>query len=187
MRRWKQVKWTEARQITSILGWPTSDQDSAPPEVVFDALRAEGRDQEAALFMGQALSRFEVVTWAARSVRDLVPPEPRPAEVDADALKAAFLWLQDPSENRRRAAFAAAEAATDTGPQRLCALAVFFSGGSLVADHLQPVPAPKDAAGKIAAGAVLTAAAASGRRAEAIESAFKLGEALASGTEPDRT
>ncbi|MFL5297562.1 MAG: DUF6931 family protein [Phenylobacterium sp.] len=181
MGRWKQVKWTEARQLTSILGWPATDRDDQPPEGFFDGLRAEGRNHEAAMFLGQALPRFEVVTWAARSVRDLSPPQPPPA--DADALKAAFLWLQDPSENRRRAAFEAASAADTVAPQRLCALAVFFSGGSLAPENLEPVLAPKETAGKFAAAAVISAASASGKPAEALDAALKLGEALAVGSD----
>jgi hypothetical protein len=178
MGRWTHVRWTEAGQVTAILGWPPSAEDGKAPEALFDDLRAQGRDDEAALFLGQALPRFEVVTWAARTVRDLTPAERTP---DGDALKAALLWLQDPSESRRRAAFDAAQLAGDTCPQRLCALAVFFSGGSLAPDNLQPVLAPKEVAGRFAAGAVLAAATASGRRKEALEKAFALGEALASG------
>jgi hypothetical protein len=183
MQRWKHVKWTEAGQLTALLGWPGAEQDHEAPETFFDGLRAEGRDHEAVMFLGQALPRFEVVRWAAQSVRDLSPPEtPRP---DADALKAAFLWLQDPTENRRRAAFEAASAADDMSPQRLCALAVFFSGGSLAPETLEPVLAPKETAGKFAAGAVLSAAARSPDRNQALDAAFKLGEAFASGTEPN--
>jgi hypothetical protein len=181
MGRWTQVRWTEAGQVTALLGWPRSAEDAKAPEVFFDDLRAQGRDDEAAMFLGQALPRFEVVSWAARTVRDLTPVERSP---DGDALKAALLWLQDPSEIRRRAAFDAAQLAGDTAPQRLCALAVFFSGGSLAPENLQPVPAPKEVAGRFAAGAVLAAASASGRRTEALEQALKLGEALASGAGP---
>lgn len=95
MRRWKQVKWTEAGQVAAILGWPASKHDAEPPEAAFDRLRAEGRDDDAALFLGQALPRFEAVAWAAQSVRRLAPVDA--PEGDAQALKAALLWLQDPS------------------------------------------------------------------------------------------
>lgn len=184
MERWKQVHWTEAGQLTAILGWPASEHDTLPPERFFEQLRGEGRHHEAAMFLGQALPRFEAVSWAARSVRELSRPDLPPA--DADALKATFLWLQDPSENRRRAAFEAASAAGDVAPQRLCALAAFFSGGSMAPDNLQPVPAPKDTAGKFAAGAVISAAARSGDPAKALDAALKLGEALAGGSDAAR-
>jgi hypothetical protein len=184
MGRWKHVKWTEAGQLTALLGWPPSPQDRESPEAVFDSLRAEGRDQEAAMFLGQALPRFDVVTWAARSVRDLSAPDAPVAE--ADALKAAFLWMQDPTDTRRRAAFEAASVPGDASPQRLCALAVYFSGGSLAPEHLEPVLPPKETAGKFAAGAVLSAAARSPDPKQALDAAFDLGESLASGSEPDR-
>lgn len=181
MRRWKQVKWTEAGQVAAMLGWPASERDREAPEALFDRLRRDGRDDDAALFLGQALPRFEVVAWAARAVRDLAPADsPAP---DAEALKATLLWLQDPSDSRRRAAFDAAAVASDASPQRMCALAVFFSGGSLAPVDLQPLLAPKDAAGKFAAGAVLTAATRSGRRQEGLSAALALGDALASGSE----
>jgi hypothetical protein len=179
MRRWSHVKWTEAGQVAAVLGWPPSQDDRRAPEDLFDALRAAGRDDEAAMFLGQALPRYEAVAWATRAVRDLVPADQ--GGPDGEALKAALLWLQDPSESRRRAAFEAAQRAGDSSPQRYCALAVFFSGGSMAPDNLQPVPPPKDIAGKFAAGAVLLAASATRRRSEALAGAFGLGEALACG------
>lgn len=184
MGRWKHVKWTEAGQLTALLGWPASEHDGQAPETFFDGLRADGRDHEAAMFLGQALPRFEVVRWAAQSVRELSAADP--PEADADALKAAFLWLQDPSENRRRAAFEAASTADDQSPQRLCALAVFFSGGSLTPENLHPVLAPKETAGKFAAGAVLAAAGRSADRQQALDAAFAIGEAFASGGDAGR-
>ena len=151
MKRWKQVRWTEAGQVTAILGWPASEHDREPPETLFDRLRQDGRDDDAAMFLGQALPRYEVVAWAARTVQDLTPAAPSPK--DAEALAATLQWLGDPSDARRRAAFDAAAEAGDTSPQRMCALAAFFSGGSLAPADLDPLPAPKDAAGKFAAGA----------------------------------
>jgi hypothetical protein len=181
MKRWKQVRWTEAGQITAILGWPQSEHDRDPPEAVFDRLRREGKDDDAALFLGQALPRYEVVAWAAHAVRDKSPPDLKPR--DAEALEASLQWLRDPSDTRRRAAFDAALAASDTSSQRMCALAVFFSGGSLAPPDLEPLPAPKAAAGSFAASAVLTAATDSGRRQEGLRAALALGDALAVGSE----
>lgn len=181
MKRWKQVRWTQAGQITGILGWPASEHDAEPPEALFDRLRREGRDDDAAMFLGQALPRYEVVAWAAQTVRDLGPSDLAPRDVEA--LNATLQWLRDPSDNRRRAAFDAAAEASDTSPQRMCALAVFFSGGSLAPADLEPLLATKDAVGKFAAGAVLTAATRSGRRQEGLRAALTLGDALAAGSE----
>ena len=183
MRRWKQVKWAEAGQVSAILGWPKSNHDADPPETVFDRLIEEGREDDAALFLGQALPRFEAVAWAARTVQEL---SLTPSAQDAEALKATLLWLQDPSDGRRRAAFAIAEQSRGASPQRQCALAVFFSGGSIASVDVEPVLPPKDTVGAFAAGAVLTAATQSGRHAESLRSALALGDALASGRETAR-
>jgi len=183
MRRWKQVKWAEAGQVAAILGWPKSDHDGDPPEALFDRLVEDGRYDDAALFLGQALPRFEVVGWAARTVQDL---SSNPSPQDAEALKAALSWLQDPSDGRRRAAFEIANQSRGASPQRMCALAVFFSGGSVTSADAEPVLPPKDTVGAFAAGAVLTAATESGRRAENLRSALALGDALASGREAAR-
>jgi len=184
MRRWKQVKWSEAGQVAALLGWPLSAQDADAPETVFDRLVQEGRDDDAALFLGQALPRYEVVAWATQVVRQLTPAAV--SLQDADALKAALLWLQDPSETRRRAAFKAASEASVASPQRMCAMAVFFSGGSMALDTVEPLPPPKDTAGTFAAGAVLTAASHGARRREALREALALGDAYASGRESAR-
>lgn len=183
MRRWKQVRWAEAGQITAILGWPKSDHDADPPEVFFDRLVEEGRVDDAALFLGQALPRFEAVAWAARTVQDLSPTS---GVEDAEALKATLLWLQEPSDGRRRAASEIAEHSRGASPQRMCALAVFYSGGSITSTDVEPVLPPKDVAGAFASGAVLTAAAESGRHTESLRSALVLGDALASGRETAR-
>jgi hypothetical protein len=98
---------------------------------------------------------------------------------DADALKAALLWVQDPTEPRRRAAFEAAKLADDGSAERLAAMAAFLSGGSLAPDNCPPVPAPKDVAGRVAAGAVLVAAGRSADRKAAINKALDAGDAIA--------
>jgi hypothetical protein len=161
MNSWSRVKWTEAGQVAELLGWdePLGERGSLAPQAFFESLKAEGRLSDAAFFLGQALPRFETVAWAARAVRDLRAAQPveRPAP-DRDALKAALLWIQDPSEPRRRAAGDAAEAAADDSAERLAALAVFFSGGSIAPPDCEPVPAPREAAGQLAATAVVVAA-----------------------------
>jgi hypothetical protein len=129
--------------------------------------------------MGVALPRYEAIVWAARAVRELAPVEPNTPE--GEALKAVLLWLQDPSDSRRRTAFDVAQRAAEGSPQRLCALAVFFSGGSMAPETLQPVPPPKDVAGKFAAGAVLAAAKASGRFGDGLAGAFRIADDLACG------
>lgn len=175
------MKWTEAGQVTAILGWKAAAGDPSPgqpPRAYFDALRAAGRDADAVEFLSQALPRWEAVAWAARSVRDLSSPGD---EADARALKAALLWIQDPTEERRRAAQDAAEGAEPDSPARLAALAAFYSGGSIAPADAEILPAPRDAAGRFAAGAILTVAARADDMDGALAASLGTGSAIAAG------
>jgi hypothetical protein len=176
MVRWTRVKWTEAHQVTEQLDWPLEDAASAHPETYFESLRGSGRLHDAACFLAQALPRHEAVAWAARVVRDLKPGGEPGA---ADALKAALLWVQDPSETRRRAAWNASELAPDDSPERFAALAAFFSGGSIAPPDCAPVPAPRDTAARFAAAAVLLAAIRSGDQEVGLGRALDAGDSLA--------
>lgn len=185
--RWKRVKWTEAGQVSQLLGWAAEPEADAAmiPELYFDRLRTAGRLQDAVFFLGQALPRRESVSWSARSVRDIVAGSqaPRP---DVEALRATLLWTQDPSEARRRAAFEASERAADDSAARLTALAAFFSGGSIAPADCPPVLAPREAAGRFAAGAVVVAAMRSADPTAALNGALEAGDAIAaSGLEGD--
>src|ERR1700761_4149985 len=112
MTDWTRVKWSEAGQVIHLLDWapPTEVDGRTSPETYFQELRRAKRVEDATFFLGMALPRHETVAWAARSVRDLSEDRERP-RADSDALKAALLWVQDPSEPRRRAAFEAAKLA----------------------------------------------------------------------------
>jgi hypothetical protein len=170
---WPNTIWSEARQIGALLQWPEMPGDGATPDRFFAALRAEGRNGEAALFLGQALPRYEAVQWAAEVV----------ARHDAGAAPAIMAavhdWLHAPSDARRRAAHAAIDPTADPGAAEHCALAVFMSGGSLLPDEDPPQPASKDATGRFAAGAVLIATARASDRADALAEALDRGETLA--------
>ena len=161
MAAWRRVKWSEAGQVLAVLGVkePFRAEASQPPEAYFNSLVAAGRYAEAVKFLGQALPRLEAVGWAARVVRDIEPKDLDRARPEAKALRAALFWLSDPTESRRRAASDAAEGCDQTAPEVMAALAAFFSGGSISPPDCPPLPAPRDAAGRFAAGAVLLAAA----------------------------
>jgi hypothetical protein len=183
MTEWTRVKWSEARQVAANLGWEDDEvvgDLSARPKPYFDSLVQAGHLQEAAAFLGQALPRLEAVAWAARSVQDLYESTQQPApEPEARALKAAMLWIQDPTENRRRAAYEAAEQCKDDSAERFAALAAFFSGGSIAPENCPPVPAPKDTAGRLAAGAVFAASARSGNLHAALQKCLQAGDEIA--------
>lgn len=181
MSTWTRVKWSEAGQILDLLKTPAAarGRDTAGvPEVYFEALRTDGRQDEAVDFLGQALPRLEVVAWAARTVRDSHPQAPS-SQPEARALRAALLFVQDPSEARRRAAYDAAQACDPAGPEALAALAAFFSGGSITPPECPPVPAPRLAAGRFAAAAVKTAVFGGENVREALDRSLDLGAELA--------
>ncbi len=181
MADWARVKWSEAGQILEILKVPQDARlsDAVAPADYFQALRQAKQRAEAVHFLGQALPRLESVAWAARAVRDLRGDEPS-APAEARALRATLLWVQNASEPRRRQTFDAAEACDPTSAERLAALAAFFSGGSIApADSPQPLPAPRDAAGRFASGAVLVAAAGRPDQAAALDACLDAGAAMA--------
>jgi hypothetical protein len=180
MTEWNRVKWSEAAQVIEQLDWAPAPDDVGrePPELYFQNLRKTSRLEDAVFFLGMALPRQETVAWAARSVRDILEGRERP-RADVDALRAALLWVQDPSEPRRRAAFEAAKLANHACAERLAAMAVFLSGGSLAPENVQPVPGPSDVAGRIGAGAILVAAAQRPDRIAAINTALDEGDAIA--------
>lgn len=183
MAEWARVKWSEASQVLDLLGDAAADLPKAgaePPAAYFEHLRAAGRLGDAARFLAQALPRLETVAWAARAVRDLPPAAGESERADELALRAALFWVADPTENRRHAAYAAAQACRVGSPERLAALAAFFSGGSIAPAEYAPVPAPRDAAGQFAAGAVLTAAARSPDIKAALARALDAGAQIAS-------
>jgi len=173
MITWTRTIWTEARQINLVLGWPEIAGDDEPPETFFALLRAGGEPRKAALFLGQALPRFEAIEWAAWAVQRF--PSPR----DGDAMTAVVRWLRDPSDAFRRAAYLASEPIREPTAGRLCALAVFTSGGSLALPDARPFPAPKDAAGRFAAAAVLVAASYAPASRQALDEALDFGSGLA--------
>lgn len=180
MAEWDRVKWSEARQVAAILGWEEEGAPApygSPPHAYFHALRERGRREEAAAFMGQALPRLEAVAWAARAVRDLKGDPGAGAE--SAALRAALLWVQDPSESRRRRAFEAAAAADAGSAEALAAMAAFYSGGSVAPPQCPPLPAPREAAGRFASGAVMVAAAGASDPRAALDACLDQGEQLA--------
>jgi hypothetical protein len=80
------------------------------------------------------------------------PPAP-----EAAALQAAEKWAADPSDDNRRAAYPASEAATLGTPAGCAALAAFFSGGSLAPPNVTAVPPKEGLTAKVVGGALLLA------------------------------
>lgn len=173
---WPRTVWSEARQVNALNGWDAMEDDHLPPAAFFRLLRAAGRDREAALFLAQALPRYEAVAWAMRALERLAPP--RAPELGA-ALAAVRRWLADPSEPNRRAAGDNAGRTDPPAPATLCALAAFHAGGSVAPADLPAAPPPRGSTGRFAGAAVIAAAGLAADTAEQLKHALDEGEQVA--------
>jgi hypothetical protein len=177
---WNQVRWTEAHQIASLMGQADEDlpEPGVTPDQHFAGLGAQGDRLGAVSFLGHALPRFEALAWAARileqetATRELRRP-------DRQALDHALRWLGEPNDAARRAAHDAAEAASERSPERMLAMGVFFSGGSISDPDLPAVPPAPELAGRFAAVAVTLAAARAEDGNAVLDRALALGERIA--------
>jgi len=136
-----------------------------------ERLARAGRERDAVSAIAQLLPKADAVAWALESVRKMEGTSAKPPA--AAALKSIEDWLKEPSDERRRAAYAAAEQAGLGSPAGCLGLAVFLSGGSM-APATAPVtvePAPH-LCGKTVAGAIMMATVTDPRNAAAHCRAF---------------
>lgn len=161
---WTRVKWTRAGQVLALIGAVPGDADpDLPPERFLAAVR--GSDPATGLrFMAQALPRIDAAVWMLACLER----EERSGDGARAALKAVRRWVQQPSDEARRLAWAAGEAIRFDGMEGLACLAVFLSGGAM--SPTAPPPGQQDipvnpapgAFGQAVAGAVMLAAHARG-------------------------
>ncbi|MCL6503580.1 MAG: hypothetical protein K6T86_12930 [Pirellulales bacterium] len=128
--------------------------EAAIPQFL-QALLAAGHLVDAVKFLAQALPKPQAISWACQCLRQLQAAATPPQE---QALTACEAWLKEPSDERRRAAFAAAETAGFDNPAACAALAVFFSGGSLAPPNVQAVPPAEYLTGRTVGHAIVLAA-----------------------------
>jgi hypothetical protein len=121
-----------------------------------DLLVAQGHLSDAVRFLAQALPKREAVWWGCLCARLVLGPSP-PAAVTA-ALQAAEQWAAAPTDENRRAAFPAGEAADFGTPAGCVAAAAFFSGGSVAPANVPEVPPAEHLTGQVVGNAVLLAA-----------------------------
>lgn len=159
MTDWTIVLWNDARQVAEQAGlqpalWPA---EGVAPQSYFETLRGDGRADVATLVMAAFLPRLEAIAWVAAAL-------PNPAEDGPDyrarrlILDAARRWLDEPDDLNRRAVHALAENANPEWPETLLGLAIFFSGGSIAPEELDPVTADPAVAAHLAAAALQSAA-----------------------------
>ncbi len=111
---------------------------------------------DAVRFLAHALPKREGVWWAWMCARR-TSGEPPPPKIKV-SLSATEKWIAQPSDENRRAAMDAAEAA-DFGTAAGCAgLGAFFSGDSLAPAGAPPVPPGEYLTAKAVCGAVIFAA-----------------------------
>jgi hypothetical protein len=128
------------------------------PRPFLDLLIDKRLPADAVRFLAHTMPKREAVWWACLCVRPergvVVPP---PA---AAAQQAAEVWVINPSDEKRRAAHAAAQLAGIGTPVGLTCEAVFFSEGSLGPAEFQAIPPPEFLTATTAANAVILAAVA---------------------------
>ncbi len=180
MSEWAKVKWTDAGQITRLMGGDAaaSGDQSAPPKGYFDALVAAKNHTAAVNFIALALPRLEAVAWGAEVLKDA--PESVRTGADRATLSAVERWLADPDDGQRRAAWAQAETLEIASAEKLLATAAFLSGGSMAPEELAAIQPEPHLCGKLAAAAVLSHAYRSEDPAAVLSGALRLGDTLAS-------
>ncbi|MFQ3650891.1 MAG: hypothetical protein SNJ75_11205 [Gemmataceae bacterium] len=118
-------------------------------------LLAQRHEGAAFRLLAWGLPRREAVWWACECVR-LLMAETAPAEERA-ALEAARRWTCEPTEDHRRQAETAAQVVNFATPAGQCAIAAFWSGGSMAPAKLATVAPPENLLPKACANAVLLA------------------------------
>jgi len=111
---------------------------------------------DAIRFLAYALPKREAVGWGCLCIRHSFGTED--ASKISETQVAAERWVSNPDETNRREAKAAADQEGTESPSALLALAAFFSGGSVVAENVEPVPPPDHLTAQLVAVAVMVAA-----------------------------
>lgn len=127
--------------------------DASVPQFL-DALITAGHLLDAVKFLAQALPKPQAIAWACQCLRQL---QALSTPAQEQALAACDAWLKQPDDERRRAAFTAAEKAGLDSPAGCTALAVFFSGGSLAPPNVPAVPPADYLTGRTVGNAIVLA------------------------------
>jgi hypothetical protein len=176
MTVWAKTGWSNAAQVLGLVGKPfeIDADDMLPPDAYCRQLVDAAQLGNAATFIGHALPRYETIVWAVQALRTSAPngaTDPVLTEI--------LRWVDDPTDERRRAIFALADAAGGDSATSLLGYAVFMSGGSISGPDLPAILPPADVCAKLACGAVLKAAYSAGDPQAALLSAIKIGESVA--------
>lgn len=181
MAGWDQVKWTQARQVADLmkLDISTLRNPDADPESGYRELRERDETSVAIRYIGHALPRFEAVAWAAHLLRGW-SDSANLGVAERQALDSTMRWLEEPTDEYRRAALQAAEAADGNSAEQLLGYAVFMSGGSISEPDLPAVQPPPEVCGRLAVSAILVSAYRTANPPDALAAACEAGEKVAS-------
>lgn len=160
---WLKVTWTQASQVLPLCpdDMPPCADGAVSPKDYFDAALASGERHDLAVgYLGAVLPRLEAIQWATEALEKA--PHKAGTKDRSGRRKGLFdsvqAWLRDPSDHRRRAAWALAGQEEESSAERLLACAVYFSGGSIAPEDCEPVLPDPAICGRLAAAAILTRA-----------------------------
>lgn len=111
---------------------------------------------DAVKFLAHLLPRREAVWWAWMCAKKGLGKAP--VREEHAALAATEKWIAEPTDENRRAALEAANAATLESPAGCAALGAFLAGGSLAPAGMAEVPPPRYAAAKAVYGSLVFSA-----------------------------
>lgn len=134
----------------------SSDDVRSGPRELISVLTKRGMFPEAVRFLAFALPKRECVWWAWVCARKASGTEPVPAV--RSALEATERWIVKPTDEHRRAAMKAAEAADLGTPAGCAALSVFFTGGSMGPPDVPVVPPGEFSTAKAVTGTIILSA-----------------------------
>jgi hypothetical protein len=126
------------------------------PREYLGALLEADQHADAVKFLAHLLPRREAVWWAWMCAKKGLGKTPLKEE--HAALTATEKWIAEPTDENRRAALEAANAATLESPAGCAALAAFLTGGSLAPPGMAEVPPPRYAAAKAVFGSLVFSA-----------------------------
>jgi hypothetical protein len=157
-------------------------RDGLSPRQFLDLLLEQLQFVDAVRLLAYGLPKPEAVWWACLCGRSVAGGSPPPKV--AAALQAAEKWIANPSEDHRRAAQKAAEAAELKTPAGCAAMAAFWSGGSLAPPSAPDVPPGEYLTADGVAAAVMIAAVQTepDKAPEKFRRFCELGIAVANGT-----
>jgi hypothetical protein len=127
------------------------------PKALFDRLVEQRLHADAAALLARLLTKEEAVWWGCLCAWYSARPNPTPFA--QAALQATLRWLQEPTEEHRRAAEQQARKAGAHTPAGAVAQAAAFAAGSMSLAGLPEVAPPEDLTAQTIAGAVRACAA----------------------------